>query len=66
MNAKDMMIEAVVGKIVPCGECAEMDLTEDEVRPTFYDGTHEHCPDCGTVFHEEEYPYCRLCRVRWD
>ena len=48
----------------PCLACKEMELPKPS--PTFYDGTHEHCPDCGAVFEEETYPYCKHCRIRWD
>lgn len=47
-----------------CQECVEMELADP--RPTFHDGTHAHCPDCGCVFETETYPYCKPCRVRWD
>ena len=72
MNAKDLMIKTVVEEDMQsnphaaCPDCAEMGLNEEDVSPTFYDGTHDHCPDCGDVFEYETYPYCKHCRVRWD
>jgi hypothetical protein len=48
-----------------CPECIEMGI-DDPVYPTFFDGSHAHCPDCGEVFEYETYPYCKYCHVRWD
>lgn len=28
------------------------------------DGTR--CPDCNYKFQDETYPYCPVCKVRWD
>ena len=71
MNAKDAMVEAsvsenLVGVPCPCPDCADMGVNEEDVQPTFFDGSHDHCPECSTVFEAECYPYCKPCGIRWD